>query len=139
MDLDPPRVCAGSSDSGPTPTCSVPTEPTAATARPSSARRRTVCSDAPQERRVRAWQQGPCAHQERLQLAFTALLLELICGFSPTSACAPPTGLWSRAGRSPSGALGRQGQHVGRQAAFVPLLFALQQCCFTLWLCGLPL
>lgn len=119
MDLDPPWVCGGSSDSGPTPTCGVPTESTAAKARPSSATEiLTIRSDVPQERTLHSWQQGPCGREERLQLAFTALFLELMCGFSPTSACAPPTGLWSQRrprawpGWSPSGALGRQGQHV---------------------------
>lgn len=68
---------------------------------------------------INSWQQGPCSHEGRLQLAFTALFLELIWGFSPRSACAPPTGLWSQSrpracpGWSPSGALGRQGAARG--------------------------
>ena len=59
MDLDLPGVCGGSSDSGPTPTCNVPTKSTAAKARPISATETlTVCLDGPQELNLHSWQQG---------------------------------------------------------------------------------
>lgn len=129
MDLDLPGVCGGSSDSGPTPTCNVPTKSTAAKARPISATETlTVCSAVPQELNSHSWQQG-CKFMVHAAVKRDFSSPSLHCSWSSSVVSAPPLhvrrpqGLWSQscpracpAGALP-GALGRQGAAHGERGS----------------------
>lgn len=90
MDLDLLGVYGGSSDSGPTPTCNVPTKSTASKARPISATETpTVCLDGPQELNLHSWQQG-CKFMVHAAMKRDLSSPSLHCSWSSSVVSAPP-------------------------------------------------